>query len=176
VGTRRPSYAAELTGRERQVAELVAEGLTNQQIADRLHVAKRTAEGHVENILVKWGLRRRTQIALRVQNERWGSMPNLEIHYTGEGWAALYVDGKLDRVGDSYLAEERAFQLAGVTTVTDDAFMRGQNQREGVAQTLDEVAAYRAQRERDKAEAARLREEAQRLLARAAGLDGGGHP
>jgi hypothetical protein len=31
----------------------------------------------------------------------------LEIHYADE-WAALYVDGKLERVGDSYLAEERA--------------------------------------------------------------------
>ena len=39
-----------LTGRELEVAELVAEGLTNQAIARRLSVAPRTAEAHVENI------------------------------------------------------------------------------------------------------------------------------
>ncbi len=38
---------------------------------------------------------------------------NLEIHYAGE-WAALYVDGKLEEVGDAYIAEERAFALLGV--------------------------------------------------------------
>lgn len=97
-------------------------------------------------------------------------MPNLEIHYAGE-WAALYVDGKLERVGDSYLAEERAFELAGVATEHDNAFMRGQDKREGVAQTLDEVAAYRAERERRAAEARRLREQATQLLADADALD-----
>ncbi|SMD20675.1 regulatory protein, luxR family [Kibdelosporangium aridum] len=44
-----------LTRRERQVAELVAEGLTNKQIADRLVIAQRTAEGHVERVLAKLG-------------------------------------------------------------------------------------------------------------------------
>ena len=39
-----------LTGRELEVAELVAAGLTNQAIARRLSVAPRTAEAHVENI------------------------------------------------------------------------------------------------------------------------------
>ncbi|EME56954.1 LuxR family transcriptional regulator [Amycolatopsis decaplanina DSM 44594] len=52
-----------LTRREREVAELVAEGLTNQQIATRLVIAKRTAEGHVERILNKLGLPNRTRIA-----------------------------------------------------------------------------------------------------------------
>jgi DNA-binding NarL/FixJ family response regulator len=44
------SAAPRLTGRELEVAELVAEGLTNQAIARRLSVAPRTAEAHVENI------------------------------------------------------------------------------------------------------------------------------
>ena len=39
-----------LTDRELEVAELIAEGLTNQSIARRLSVAPRTAEAHVENI------------------------------------------------------------------------------------------------------------------------------
>jgi pimeloyl-ACP methyl ester carboxylesterase len=52
-----------LTGRELQVATLVADGLTNQAIASRLSVAPRTAEAHVENIRRKLGVRSRAQIA-----------------------------------------------------------------------------------------------------------------
>jgi pimeloyl-ACP methyl ester carboxylesterase len=52
-----------LTDRELEVAELVAEGLTNNSIARRLSVAPRTAEAHVENIRRKLGVRSRAQIA-----------------------------------------------------------------------------------------------------------------
>jgi hypothetical protein len=41
----------------------VAEGFTNRQIAERLYVAERTAETHVENILMKLGFTSRTQVA-----------------------------------------------------------------------------------------------------------------
>jgi non-specific serine/threonine protein kinase len=53
-----------LTPREREVAELVARGLTNKQIAARLFITRRTAEGHLANILVKLGLTSRTQLAV----------------------------------------------------------------------------------------------------------------
>ncbi len=53
-----------LTRRERQVAELVAQGRTNKEIAARLVIARRTAEGHVERILAKLGLTNRTQLAI----------------------------------------------------------------------------------------------------------------
>ncbi|MEV0635328.1 LuxR C-terminal-related transcriptional regulator [Streptomyces sp. NPDC050619] len=59
-----------LTRREAQVAELVAEGLANQQIADRLVIARRTAEGHVERILSKLGFNNRSQIAAWVTAQR----------------------------------------------------------------------------------------------------------
>ncbi|RZL85233.1 MAG: tetratricopeptide repeat protein, partial [Rhodococcus sp. (in: high G+C Gram-positive bacteria)] len=52
-----------LTKRERQVADLIAEGLTNQAIADRLVISPRTAQGHVEHILAKLGFTSRTQVA-----------------------------------------------------------------------------------------------------------------
>jgi pimeloyl-ACP methyl ester carboxylesterase/DNA-binding CsgD family transcriptional regulator len=58
-----PSPGPRLTGRELEVAELVAEGLTNNAIARRLSVAPRTAEAHVENIRRKLGVRSRAQIA-----------------------------------------------------------------------------------------------------------------
>ncbi|MEV4283153.1 ATP-binding protein [Actinoplanes xinjiangensis] len=52
-----------LTRREREVAALIAQGLSNKDIATRLVVAQRTAEGHVENILSKLGFTSRTQVA-----------------------------------------------------------------------------------------------------------------
>ncbi|WP_433182851.1 ATP-binding protein [Actinoallomurus sp. CA-150999] len=52
-----------LTGREMEVAKLVAKGLSNKEIAAALVVAQRTAEGHVERILRKLGFTSRAQIA-----------------------------------------------------------------------------------------------------------------
>jgi DNA-binding CsgD family transcriptional regulator len=52
-----------LTRREREIAALVAQGLTNREIAERLFIAERTAEGHVESIRNKLGFRSRTQVA-----------------------------------------------------------------------------------------------------------------
>jgi predicted ATPase/DNA-binding CsgD family transcriptional regulator len=52
-----------LTRREQQVAELVAQGLSNKEVAARLVIAQRTAESHVDHILTKLGLTNRTQAA-----------------------------------------------------------------------------------------------------------------
>ncbi|HWP62914.1 MAG TPA: alpha/beta fold hydrolase [Candidatus Binatia bacterium] len=54
---------ARLTPREREVAALVTQGLTNRQIAETLTIAESTAERHVINILNKLGLQSRAQIA-----------------------------------------------------------------------------------------------------------------
>jgi DNA-binding CsgD family transcriptional regulator len=53
-----------LTAREREVAALVGQGLTNRDIAQRLFIAERTAENHVQHILTKLGLSGRSQIAV----------------------------------------------------------------------------------------------------------------
>lgn len=45
------------------MASLVAVGLTNREIAERLVISKRTADAHVEHILAKLGVATRTQIA-----------------------------------------------------------------------------------------------------------------
>jgi non-specific serine/threonine protein kinase len=52
-----------LSRREQDVVALVAAGLTNKQIAERLFIAERTAEGHVERIRNKLGFRSRTEVA-----------------------------------------------------------------------------------------------------------------
>jgi len=64
------SAGPRLTDRELEVAELVAEGLTNSSIARRLSVAPRTAEAHVENIRRKLQVHSRAQIAAWVTEYR----------------------------------------------------------------------------------------------------------
>ncbi|MFG1853771.1 ATP-binding protein [Actinomadura geliboluensis] len=60
----RPAGGAHpLTERELQVAVLVAEGLSNRDIAERLTIAKRTADSHIEHILAKLGYSSRAQVA-----------------------------------------------------------------------------------------------------------------
>jgi len=59
----RPKRWPELTARQREVAELVALGLTNREIAERLVIEERSAEGHVERIRDRLGFRSRAQIA-----------------------------------------------------------------------------------------------------------------
>ncbi|MFF3567700.1 ATP-binding protein [Nocardia jiangxiensis] len=61
-GTPAPVSTA-LTRREEQVAQLVAQGMTNKQIAAKLVISQRTAQGHVEHILTKLGYTSRAQIA-----------------------------------------------------------------------------------------------------------------
>jgi predicted ATPase/DNA-binding CsgD family transcriptional regulator len=62
--------AALLTGREREIADLIAQGLTNKEIAASLIIAPRTAEGHVEHILLKLGFSSRAQVAAWVAERR----------------------------------------------------------------------------------------------------------
>jgi DNA-binding NarL/FixJ family response regulator len=52
-----------LSPRELEVARLVARGLTNKQIGETLFVSERTAENHVQHILLKLGFSNRSQVA-----------------------------------------------------------------------------------------------------------------
>jgi len=60
-----PDLPEPLSQREQEVLQLVAEGLTNQQIADRLVISIRTVKKHVENIHGKLGVQNRTQAVAR---------------------------------------------------------------------------------------------------------------
>jgi predicted ATPase/DNA-binding CsgD family transcriptional regulator len=55
--------ATRLTRREREVAALVADGLGNREIAERLFLSKRTVDSHIEHIFTKMGFTSRTQLA-----------------------------------------------------------------------------------------------------------------
>lgn len=54
---------ATLTGQEKRVLELIAEGLTNRQIAQRMFLAEKTAKNYVSSLLAKLGMHRRTEAA-----------------------------------------------------------------------------------------------------------------
>lgn len=55
---------ATLTDREREVLELIAEGLTNRQIGERLFLAEKTVKNYVSSLFAKLGMERRTQAAV----------------------------------------------------------------------------------------------------------------
>ena len=59
-----PSALAEITGREREVLTLVGLGLSNTEIAVRLHVSMSTAKTHVGRLLMKLGARDRAQLVI----------------------------------------------------------------------------------------------------------------
>jgi non-specific serine/threonine protein kinase len=65
----RAGPSAALTRREREIAVLVATGLTNREIAGRLYLSVRTVEVHVDHTLTKLGFRTRTQLAAWMHEE-----------------------------------------------------------------------------------------------------------
>jgi len=64
---RKPEPLDELTAREREVLELVASGLSNQEIGDRLSLAEKTIKHYMTNILAKLHVRSRVEAALLAQ-------------------------------------------------------------------------------------------------------------
>jgi two-component system response regulator DevR len=63
-GPQQPDELKSLTDQEHRILELVAEGLTNRQIAERMYLAEKTVKNYVSSILAKLGLERRTQAAV----------------------------------------------------------------------------------------------------------------
>jgi two-component system, NarL family, response regulator DevR len=55
---------AQLTPQERRILQLMAEGLTNRAIGERLHLAEKTVKNYVTNVLSKMGMSRRTEAAV----------------------------------------------------------------------------------------------------------------
>lgn len=69
-GRDRPGQAiSSLTDRELEVVRLVAAGLTNSQLADRLVLSEKTVKGHISNVLAKLQLNDRTQLAVLAWRE-----------------------------------------------------------------------------------------------------------
>ncbi len=64
-----PSTSIQLTAREREIVALISEGLSNKDIAERLHIATYTVKSHIHNILEKLTLNTRLQIAAFIRKE-----------------------------------------------------------------------------------------------------------
>ncbi|MGH3738712.1 MAG: response regulator [Micromonosporaceae bacterium] len=63
-GPDQPKELASLTEQERKILGLIAEGLTNRQIAEKMFLAEKTVKNYVSSLLSKLGLERRTQAAV----------------------------------------------------------------------------------------------------------------
>jgi len=64
-----------LTEREREILELIGEGLSNREIGDRMFLAEKTVKNYVSNLLAKLGMQRRTQAAVYAADVRHGRHP-----------------------------------------------------------------------------------------------------
>ncbi len=71
-GPRGSTGVGALTAQERRILDLVAEGLTNRQVAERVGLAEKTVKNYVSNILAKLGLARRAEAAALVARRRGG--------------------------------------------------------------------------------------------------------
>ena len=68
----------ELTPSERRIVDLIGDGLSNREIADRLGIVEKTVKNHITAVLAKMGLQRRTQVAAWVASRKhsgWRSEP-----------------------------------------------------------------------------------------------------
>ncbi|MCP2170172.1 response regulator [Goodfellowiella coeruleoviolacea] len=71
-----PRYTA-LSPQERRILDLIAEGMTNRQIANRLHLAEKTIKNYVSSLLHKLGFERRTEAAVYAARRRGRPRPGL---------------------------------------------------------------------------------------------------
>ncbi|MDE5679222.1 MAG: response regulator transcription factor, partial [Lachnospiraceae bacterium] len=59
--------AAELTGRENEICALMADGLTNKQIADKLYISEGTVKNYISNIYDKTGIHDRVKLVVELK-------------------------------------------------------------------------------------------------------------
>ncbi|MGO9977521.1 MAG: helix-turn-helix domain-containing protein [Solirubrobacteraceae bacterium] len=76
IGLRRPAVTDGLTPAQERVAELVAAGLSNREIASALYMSQRTVEAHLTKIYREVGVRSRAQLAATLAPSGPGATPN----------------------------------------------------------------------------------------------------
>ena len=84
---RRPQTGwASLTPTERAIADLVAEGLSNPQIGDRLYISRRTVQTHLAHVFIKLDITTRAQLAADVTQRRAGLSPRVAQSRISASW------------------------------------------------------------------------------------------
>lgn len=95
------------------------------------------------------------------------------IYEGNDQWSALYVDGRLEYVGDHYNVNEKIHAMFDITVIQSDDFMLGGNYRSEVARSISEITEYAEEIERKYvARAQELRNQAYALLDEARQIDG----
>ena len=79
---RGPARQSELSAAERQLAALVAQGFTNREIADRVHLSAKTIEVYLGRIFRKAGCTSRLELALAVNSGRLGTLQEQGVPYS----------------------------------------------------------------------------------------------
>jgi non-specific serine/threonine protein kinase len=89
-----PRQQEVLTPRENEITELIAAGLTNRQIAERLFIAQRTVDTHVGHILAKLGCSNRSQVAALTGQQDYSStyLPDRRLKYVQRYVGSLIPD------------------------------------------------------------------------------------
>lgn len=64
VGPHEDPRLAALTGQERKIVDLLADGLSNREIGERLFLSEKTVKNYMSNVLLKLGMTRRTEVAV----------------------------------------------------------------------------------------------------------------
>src|SRR6266550_4313052 len=86
--------AVRLSPRELEVATMVAEGLTNREIAAKLFISERTADGHLEHIREKLGVNTRAQVTAWVVRHESAPLvvpaPSPRVVVVPPGWALVH--------------------------------------------------------------------------------------
>ncbi len=72
-----PTQLAELSERETEILKLAAQGMSNQDIADKLFVSRRTVQAHLANIFRKMDVGSRTEAVLQALRKGWLSLDDL---------------------------------------------------------------------------------------------------
>ena len=103
--------------------------------------------------------------------EKDAAEPKYVLFHIGDGWSALYINGVLDQIGDSYNVAERIEALLGVRTQESEV-MAAVQRRADAPSTLAELRSMEAERRRLLDEAEGLRRQAAALAAEADALTG----
>ena len=94
-------HSSDLSGRELEILRLIATGVSNKEIAQKLNISTNTVKVHLRNIFGKIGVASRTEAAM--QAVRWGLVPAVS--------GSIFDDHSLDQVGS--LSQDKELNSGG---------------------------------------------------------------
>ena len=126
-----------LTRRETEVLELLAQGLSNDEIAQQLHISPNTVKVHVRNIFEKMGVQSRTEASMEAVRRGWVEVPGLtkeeerpapptwapvEVRLPTWWWGVLVLIGLL-ALGMAFWPQRTFYAVTDAPAFTTDAIL-----------------------------------------------------